>query len=103
MEAMIRHIIMWQLHDSAQGCSREENIRRIEAALQTMQRDIPQMLNMQVGRNITTAAHACDVVLVADFQDDAALHSYQSHPAHQAFIRFIAPLRAAKHMVDFRL
>jgi hypothetical protein len=56
-----------------------------------------------VGRNITTAAHACDVVLVADFQDDAALHSYQSHPAHQAFIRFIAPLRAAKHMVDFRL
>lgn len=100
---MIRHIIMWQLYDEAEGYTKEQNAKRVNEQLQDFRHRIPQIRDMQVGLNITSAQHASDVVLIADFVDQDALQQYQNHPVHQAFIRFIEPLRFAKHAVDFIL
>ena len=91
---MIRHVVMWKLHDPADaGRFRDELLSC--AAL------VAGTLAYSVGTRGEVLQGDCDVCLVADFADEHALKAYQQHPKHVAVSRVLGPLRAARHVLDF--
>ena len=92
---MIRHIVMWELHDPAQaGAFRD--------ALASCAGLVDGMRGYEVA--VKTALPASvDVCLVASFDDADALRRYQEHPLHKAVSARIAPLRKQRHVLDYEV
>ena len=90
---MIRHIVLWSLHEPE---------RAQEFA--TMLRRCARLVDGQRGYWVATRAPGlqatCDVGLVADFEDLAALQVYLDHPLHREVSAALAPLRRDRHVLD---
>src|SRR3954466_6661104 len=101
-KAVIRHIVMWHLG----GASREEklaNIEQLKTAFLGLRGRIPGLLHLEVGVDTSGVDYACDVVLVTDFESQAALDAYASHPEHLRVRQELGDLRIARHQVDYAL
>ena len=99
---MIKHIVMWTLHENAQGKSKAENAAIICKELMKLPASIPQIVRFETGINAPDAPVGnWDVVLVSEFATLNDLLAYQVHPEHVAFKEFIAPLRKEKASVDY--
>ena len=49
---MIKHIVMWNLEDVAEGNSRDENARRIKKGLESLKGVIDGIIHLEVGINV---------------------------------------------------
>jgi len=99
---MIKHIVMWRLHEFADGNSKAENARKLKESLLTLKESIPEIQQIEVGLNITTNdPNAADVVLYSEFENREALIAYQKHPGHQKVVQFLNKVRAEKRVVDY--
>jgi Stress responsive A/B Barrel Domain len=47
--------------------------------------------------------YACDVVLVSEFADSAALRAYATHPEHLRVREELGDLRIARYQVDYTI
>ena len=97
---MIRHIVMWNVR----GASREEkiaNVERLQASFHSLRGRVPGLLHLEVGADSSGADYACDVVLVSDFESQAALDAYATHPEHLRVKAEIGDMRTARHQVDY--
>lgn len=93
---MIRHVVMWQLHDPADA-------PKFKELLDSCKSLVPGMLEFEVGVREAGLEASMDVVLVSTFADEAALEAYQQHPHHKAVGAQLGRLRAARHVLDHRL
>lgn len=100
---MIKHVVMWKLRDSAEGATRRENALRMKALLDACAGQTPGMRSLEVGVDAGVDSAPWDVVLVAEFDDRAAIDAYQEHPIHQAAKAFIAKVRDLRAAVDYEL
>ena len=91
---MIRHIVIWTLHDPAQA-------PHFKALLDGCRGLVPGMLEFEVGIRTEGLEATADVVLVSSFEDAAALDAYQNHPQHKAVAAQLGTLRSARSVVDF--
>lgn len=91
---MIRHVVMWELIDPSDAA-------RFKAELMTCASLSPGTLSFTVGTRTESLPASCDVCLVADFADEAALQAYQDHPHHQHVVAQLGPLRRLRHVLDF--
>ncbi|MFZ5517603.1 MAG: Dabb family protein [Candidatus Zhuqueibacterota bacterium] len=98
---MVKHIVMWQLHEHAEGRSKLENANRVKARLEALAESIPEIKLLEVGLNITSDPDACDIVLYSEFDSREDLQTYQDHPDHVAFKKFIQPIRSEKRVIDY--
>lgn len=98
---MIRHIVMWKLKDSAEGASREENVARFKTLLEGCRDLVPGTLHLEVGVAGEGLDSNCDLVLVADFADKAALDAYQVHPGHLVVKQFAKRVVETRQCVDY--
>ena len=57
----------------------------------------------EVGLNakLDQLSDAIDVVVYAEFADEAALQAWKSHPLYAEAIRVVRPLRELRHSADF--
>jgi hypothetical protein len=101
--AMIRHIVMWKLKDSAEGASRDENALKLKDKLEGCRDIVPGILHLEVGLAGPGLESTFDVVMVSDFADRAALDAYQVHPTHQALKTFVGAVREARQSVDYEV
>lgn len=98
----IKHVVAWRLaaEDAAEKAAHAaEAVRRLQGLLGL----IPEILELSVGANSLPIAGNWDLVLVAEFADEAALDTYQNHPAHLeagAYVRSVVRERAA---VDYEI
>lgn len=93
---MIRHIVFF-------SAKRSEDIEAIRDGL-TMLRDIPFSQHFEVGRNLRRdqiAGTQVDVIVYAEFADEAALDAYKAHPIYEACIAKVRPLREVRIAADF--
>ena len=93
---MIRHVVMWELHDPA-------NAESFRNALLPCAHLVDGQRGYEVAvRNarLPASAHVC---LIATFDDAQALQRYQEHPTHKAVTERIGPLRKARHILDYEL
>lgn len=97
---MIRHIVMWNVR----GATREEkagNIEKLRRSFHSLRGRIPGLLRLEVGADTSGVDYACDVVLVSDFESQAALDAYAKHPEHLRVKEEVGDMRIARHQVDY--
>ncbi|WP_027796388.1 Dabb family protein [Paraburkholderia acidipaludis] len=98
---MIRHIVMWQLKESAEGATREENLVKFKALLEGCRNLVPGTLHLEVGLAEPGLASTFDIALVSDFADKAALDAYQDHPDHVVVKQFAKAVTEGRQCVDY--
>lgn len=97
---MIRHIVMWRVAGQT-ASERRETATRVQRQFESLRGLIPGLLGLDVGLDISGAAYACDVVLVADFESREALDAYADHPEHLRVRTALSGVREARHQVDY--
>jgi len=91
---------MWNVR----GASRDEklaNIERLKTSFHSLRGRVPGLLHLEVGVDSSGVDYACDVVLVSDFESQAALDAYGVHPEHLRVKAEIGDMRTARHQVDY--
>ena len=97
---MIKHIVMWNVRGESQA-ERATAIERLERAFAGLRGKIPGLLHLEIGVDFSRIDYACDVVLYSEFESQAALNAYGSHPEHLRVKSELADLRTARHQVDY--
>ena len=95
------HIVMWTLKDEAEGAPKAANAARMKALLESMRGKVPGLTRLEVGLATRELEANCDVVLLAEFTDAAALAAYQEHPEHVAMKPWIGSVRATRQVLDY--
>lgn len=100
MSGPIRHIVMWRLRgDTPQ--ERAAARAKVKAAFEGLRGLIDGLTHVEVGVDVSDVDYACDVVLISEFADRAALEAYASHPEHLRVRQELADLRIARFQVDY--
>jgi quinol monooxygenase YgiN len=99
---MLRHVVSFKLtaDDREEKVAQAAEIsRRLDALIPL----IPEVRRLTLGVDTGETGGNWDIVLVADYDDAAALDAYQTHPEHQKVAAFIRSLASARSCVDFSL
>ncbi|RMX04258.1 Dabb family protein [Corticibacter populi] len=101
----IKHIVIWKLHEQAEGADKATNIQRMKEKLLACADLVPGTLRFEVATAADAAAKGLeatyDVILLSEFADRAALDAYQDHPEHVAIKGFIGAVREARQCMDY--
>lgn len=100
---MIRHIVFWRFLDEAEGASKKENLVLAKDKLEALKGQIPEILELEVGMDITHLPHSFDLALNTVFRDPASLTVYQAHPAHLNVVEFLRKVQSARAVTDYRI
>ncbi|MBP3381585.1 MAG: Dabb family protein [Clostridia bacterium] len=97
---MVKHIILWKLKD-------EHNTDAVKAdikdGLEALQGVIPGLLEIAVQTEKLPSSNA-DVMLYSVFEDEAALKTYATHPAHVAVADGkVCPFTQTRMCLDFEV
>lgn len=98
MPGAIRHIVMWRLR----GDTAEERAAarlRVKDAFEGLKGLIEG--HIEVGLDVSDVDYACDVVLLSEFVDSAALKAYATHPEHLRVREELGDLRIGRFQVDY--
>ncbi|MEO8598269.1 MAG: Dabb family protein [bacterium] len=98
---MIKHIVMWQLKDHAEGADKASNAVKMQQMLESCNGIVPGILKLEVALAQEGLEATYDVVLYSEFESVAALDAYQNHPKHQAIKPFIGAVRLARQCMDY--
>jgi len=93
---MIRHTVFFS---AAEGQSVED----VRNGLM-MLADIPHADHFEVGRNLqadTISTEVPDLVVYAEFEDEAALAAFKAHPTYAACTARVRPMREMRIAADF--
>ncbi len=97
---MIKHIVMWNLRgETAQAKSQAVSL--LKSSFESLRGRIPGLLHLEVGVDSSRIDYACDVVLYSEFESQAALDAYASHPEHLRVKQELSDMRIARHQVDY--
>ncbi len=93
---MIRHIVFFTARRPEDVEAVEEGLRQLAA--------IPHARLFEVVRNGKTdpMGNDIDVVVYAEFDDEAALAAYKAHPIYARATQQVRPLRELRYSADFR-
>ncbi len=90
---MIRHIVFFT--------ARPENIDAVAEGLELLGQ-IPHAQHFEVSRNakVDQIGNDVDVVVYAEFADEAALAAYKAHPLYAEATKNVRPLRKLRYAAD---
>jgi heme-degrading monooxygenase HmoA len=97
---LIKHIVMWNVRGESRD-ERHANGTRLKREFESLRGRIPGLLQIEVGLDESRTDYACDVVLYSEFESQAALDAYASHPEHLRVRATLGDLRTARHQVDY--
>ena len=90
---MLKHIVMWQFAEQAEGQDKAANLAQARALLQGCVGLVPGQGRLEVAAAAPGLECTYDLVLYSEFADRAALDAYQNHPRHVALKPFIGAAR----------
>jgi len=91
---------MWNVRgDTPQ--QKAANVALLKRSFESLRGRIPGLLRLEVGVDHSAVDYACDVVLYSEFESQAALDAYASHPEHLRVKGEIGDMRIARHQVDY--
>ncbi|MEX1235191.1 MAG: Dabb family protein [Roseovarius sp.] len=94
---MIRHIVFF-------SAGADHSVEEVREGLM-MLASIPHADHFEVGRNFQSDAisqDAPDVVVYAEFADEAALAAFKAHPTYAACTARVRPMREMRIAADFK-
>lgn len=77
---MIQHIVLFRLGETAD----DNVVSDLMANFEALPAAIPEILHLEVARDIVGRPVSCHFGLVSRFADRDALRRYQEHPLHRA-------------------
>ncbi len=98
---MIKHIVMWRLHNQAEGNGKEENAKIAKERLESLYGKVPGLCRLEVGRDYSKSEASSDLVLYSEFESQEALTSYQNHPEHKSLLPFMSAVCSERRVVDY--
>ena len=99
---MIRHIVMWRVRGETLA-ERQEARRLVKESFEGLRGVIPGMLKLEVGLDSSAVDYACDVILITEFDSQAALDGYATHPEHLSVRERLGNIRTARFQVDYQV
>lgn len=99
---MIRHVVSWKLA-ATDPATRLEHSAEIAARLNALVGVVPEIRTLTVGSNAVGIQGNWDVVLIADYDDEAGLQAYIDHPDHVRAAGFIRSVVSERSAVDFEI
>jgi hypothetical protein len=100
---MLKHIVMWQLKDHAEGADKAANAVKMKSLLDGCAKLVPGILTFETAIAQPPLEATYDVVLYSEFESKAALDAYQEHPDHNAIKPFIKAIRQARQCMDYEI
>lgn len=79
----------------------QENSNYLKKILMDLENSIDSLNKMQVGINFSTRPSAHDIVLIADFDDEAGLDEYRVHPEHIKVLDYLREKGVQSTVVDY--
>lgn len=98
---MIKHVVMWQFADQAEGRDKAANVALIREQLNALPGVVPGIESFEVVTPQHGLESTFDLMLVSSFADAEALQAYVVHPEHQQVAQLIGKVRTARHCVDY--
>ncbi len=100
---MIRHIVMWNFKDGAEGMTKAEIIEKVSRDLSALKSVVPVVRDLEVGRSVTSGDMHYDMALIVtvDSLDDLPL--YANHPEHLKVREFIGKVRLERVTADIEV
>ncbi|MBZ9662753.1 Dabb family protein [Mesorhizobium sp. ESP-6-4] len=91
---MIRHIVFFSVR-------RKEDVETVRSGLLALGK-IPHSKHFEVTLNtkVDQFSNAIDVVVYAEFEDEAALAAYKAHPIYADTTSKVKPLRELRYSAD---
>lgn len=96
----LRHIVSWKLNGGTRE-ERDAQAAEAVAAIEPLREAVPSVRSLALHRNELFDGANYDLTLIADFDDEAGLAEYASHPEHLPVIALMKTLTAARTAVDF--
>lgn len=97
---MIKHIVMWNVRGETPA-AKARAIAQLQSSFASLRGRIPGLLDIEVGVDHSRVDYSCDVVLYCEFESQAALDAYATHPEHLRVKREVGDMRIARYQVDF--
>jgi hypothetical protein len=97
---MIKHIVMWKVSGDTEE-ERLHSIQKLRSAFDGIVDVIPGLMSVEIGVDVSRIDYACDVALYSEFESQAALDNYNTHPAHLKIKEDLAGVRVARYQVDY--
>lgn len=91
---MIRHVVLWELHDPGQAPAFADRLRACAGI-------VPGMLSFEVATPDAQMAASAHVCLIATFVDLESLRAYEAHALHRKVSEQLRHLRKHRHFADF--
>lgn len=98
---MIKHIVMWNFADEAEGADKATNLVLVRDRLSDLADVVPGIITLEPVIPAEPFEHSYDLVLYSEFESPEALRAYAGHPDHVAVAEFIAKVRTARVCVDY--
>jgi len=100
MSGPIKHIVMWRLRGETPA-ERSAARTKVKTLFEGLKGRIDGLTHIEVGVDVSDVDYACDVVLVSEFADSAALKAYAAHPEHLRVREELGDLRVGRFQVDY--
>jgi hypothetical protein len=100
---MIRHIVMWRLHDHAEGADKATNVQKAKALLLSCANVVPGIHAFEVATATPGMDCTNDLVLHMLLDDAQVLAAYQNHPQHVAIKPFMKAVVQERRCMDFNV
>jgi heme-degrading monooxygenase HmoA len=97
---MIKHIVMWNMAGDTKE-DRREAAEFLRSRFEELRGEVPGLLHLEVGLDHSRVDYACDVVLYTEFESQAALDAYATHPAHLRVKGELGEMRVGRFQVDY--
>ena len=94
---MIKHIVCFKLKDNS-----EENCIKAKEVLLSMQGNVPQLREIEVGVDFLHSERSYDIILQVVLDDAKALEDYQNDPYHCSVVKkHMHAVRESSVAVDY--
>lgn len=101
---MIRHIVLFNFLDEAQGKTARENAQIAKEGLLSLKDKISVLKNIEVGVNSQDAVeNNYTLSLLCDFDSLDDLNIYQNHEEHLKVASFIGKVKSNRACVDYEI
>lgn len=97
---MVKHIVMWNIRGETPAQKREA-VAFLKSRFEGLVGVVPGLLVLEIGVDSSGVDYACDVVLYSEFDSQASLDGYASHPEHLRIRAELGDMRTARHQVDY--
>lgn len=77
---MLKHIVCFKLKEG-------EDVQKAYETLLSMSGKVPQIINIEVGKDFLKSPRSFDIALTVTLADRAALEAYQADPYHVSVVK----------------